>query len=186
MKSLNKLTVYDLPFIYFIHSPFYPHPPGCAEVVWLTCVWHKRHGTSKPYYVSWHFLDWQPRADWFLEKFKPSRSLLLLWVVLYIEYSFLLSLSLRQGVCSFAGFFHLVNTHLYWYDLLPSWAYRQENVRCHMLQSCCQHPTVMVQGLLLARHLFKGLRESRHSVQVWQKLLILVIIAWYALDCQYT
>lgn len=95
MKSLNKLTIWDLPVIYFIHSLFHPHPPGCMCWGGLAhSVWHKGHGTSNPFQTSWPSLDWQPWTDRFFDKlFIPSRSQLLLWVVLYIEYSFLQSLS---------------------------------------------------------------------------------------------
>lgn len=94
-------------------------PQGaCAEVIWLTGVWHKRCETSNLYYISWHFLDWQPWTDWFLEKFISSRYLLLLWLVLYTEYSFLQTLRLRQGGCSFAFFFFSFNKH----TLLLRWS----------------------------------------------------------------
>lgn len=53
--------------------------------------------------------------------------------VLYFEYLFLQSPGLRQGSCSLPGFLPLVNTHLFPYDLLSCWAYRQEDGKCHTL-----------------------------------------------------
>lgn len=161
----------------FIHIP----QDACAEVIWLTCVWHKWHRASNPYHISWHFLDWQPWTDRFLDKlFIPSRSLLLLQVVFYNEY--LSSVSKPQGGCSSAGIFFSLSKYtflLLW--SAPLLGLQAREGQMSMLQFCCQHPTVMVQGLLLARHLFKGLTEFRHSVQAWQKWLILIFIAWNAL-----
>ena len=137
MKSPNKLPSYAHSLIYFIHSSFHPHPhkpqDACAEVVWLTRVWHKGHGTSNPYHISWHFLDWQSWTNFWTDDLYPLGVPCCYGVVLYTEYFFLQSLSLRQGDCSLPVFLHLINTCLYRCDLLSCWAYRQENGICHML-----------------------------------------------------
>lgn len=64
---------YSLYFTHILTSPRMHVPRWSGSL-----VWHKGHGTSNPYRISWHFPRWQPWTNFLGRCFVPSRSPLLL------------------------------------------------------------------------------------------------------------
>lgn len=97
--------------VMLILSSFHPHPhkpqDACAEVVWLTHVWHEGHETSNVYHMSWHFLDCN---HFWTGDLCPLGIHCCYGVVLYIEYFFLQSL--RDKVAAHCLFFFIYWTHI--------------------------------------------------------------------------